>query len=244
MSFFSLKVGQFLYDYVYPIYQPLYFAYKRYSEKFEIELLRKNIQRGNNVVDIGANIGFYTRILADIVGENGKVVAFEPDKINFQKLKDNTKHLKNVVLENMAVANHTGNIKLYFSELNVDHRTYPISDTSRCVEIPCVRLDDYFTKNGFIDFIKIDIQGFEPFAFEGMKNIIQQNRKIKLLSEFWPYGLTKAGSSAEKYYSELKDYFSKVYLIKDKNLIELTTDILKELPVSEQQYFNVFCTND
>ncbi len=244
MASVALKLGQWMYDYAYPVYLPFYFAYKKYTEKFEIDILRQSIKKGSVVIDIGANIGFYTKILADIVGESGKVYAFEPDKKNFQKLKNNTKHLKNVVIENLAIAEHTGKIKLYLSDLNVDHRTYPLNEKAKCIEIPCVRLEEYFTTIPSISFIKMDIQGFEPFALEGMKKIIQQNKDIQLLSEFWPYGLLKAGSSAEKYFSELKVYFSKIYLLKDKTLSELTAEGLKELPVSEQYYFNILCKND
>ncbi len=244
MASVALKLGQWIYTYAYPLYLPLYFAYKKYAEKFEIDILRQSIKKGSVVIDIGANIRFYTRILADIVGESGKVYAFEPDSKNFQKLKNNTKHLKNVVVENFAVADHTGKIKLYLSDLNVDHRTYPLNEKAKCIEISCARLDEYFTTHSLIHFIKMDIQGFEPFALEGMKSIIQQNKGIQLLSEFWPYGLLKAGSSAQKYFSELKLYFSKIYLLKDKTLVELTADRLKELPVSEQHYYNILCKND
>ena len=69
-------------------------------EEFETELVSKEISKNDVVVDIGANIGYYTLIFAKLVGENGKVFAFEPDPSNFALLKKNVElnGFRNVVL--------------------------------------------------------------------------------------------------------------------------------------------------
>ena len=72
--------------------------------------MKKYIRKGAIVLDIGANIGFYTKILSELVGDNGKVYAFEPDKTNFGYLMKNAGHLKNVVFINKAVSDKTGKI--------------------------------------------------------------------------------------------------------------------------------------
>lgn len=56
------------------------------------------------MLDIGANIGFYAAIISKIVGENGKVICFEPDITNFNYLKENTKKNKNIFIYNKAVS--------------------------------------------------------------------------------------------------------------------------------------------
>ena len=56
-------------------------------EENETALIKKEIEQGNIVLDIGANIGYYTLIVAKLVGKNGKVFAFEPDPTNFALLK-------------------------------------------------------------------------------------------------------------------------------------------------------------
>ena len=149
------------------------------------------------VVDVGANIGIYTAILVRIVGEKGKVYAFEPSPHNFNLLKKYNKS-NNVTLVQAAVGDTTGEIVLYVSDkLNVDHQTYETDEIRQKINVLSYRLDDYL-KNEKVDFIKMDIQGFEYHALLGMKNILRNNANIKIFMEFWPYGLIKAGSSPEK----------------------------------------------
>ncbi|GAB4209241.1 MAG: hypothetical protein Fur0023_21410 [Bacteroidia bacterium] len=142
----SLKIGEWMYQNMYGLYKPLYFFYKKRTEKFEIDLIKKNIRPGDVIIDIGANIGFYTMIFSKIVKEKGKVFAFEPDPKNFHRLKKNTKHLGNVIVENKAISNQTHTIKLYSSELNVDYRTYAHSDSQSYTEVQAVSLDDYLRR--------------------------------------------------------------------------------------------------
>lgn len=234
----SLRAGEWLFNNVYFLYQPLYFVYKRKNEKFEIELIKQKVKAGDVVIDIGANIGFYTKIFSKLVGENGCVYAFEPDKKNFQKLKYNTQHLSNVVIENKAVAGETGKIKLYVSELNVDHRTYPSTDTTHYVEIDAVSLDDYFKNNEKINLIKMDIQGYEYHALQGMKKILQQP-SLTLFSEFWPYGLKQSGTTAEAYINFLKQFFSKIHLIHQHSIQDINSVKIHELPFKHNIYFNI-----
>ena len=61
-------------------------------EPYETQLILRQAKVGGTVIDVGANIGYYTLILADKVGKNGKVYAFEPDKINFEILEKNIKY--------------------------------------------------------------------------------------------------------------------------------------------------------
>ena len=89
----KIKFGNFLFKYAFSIYKPLYKVFKNKQDAFEIDLLKKHIQKNNVVLDIGANIGFYAAIISKIVGENGKVICFEPDITNFNYLKENTKRL-------------------------------------------------------------------------------------------------------------------------------------------------------
>jgi len=60
---------------------------KKIFEKFETELVKQEIHDGDTVLDIGANIGYFSLIFSKIVGNNGRVYAFEPDPNNFKILK-------------------------------------------------------------------------------------------------------------------------------------------------------------
>src|SRR3954471_15548180 len=139
----SIKLGDFLYKNAFPVYNFIYPYFKKRQDKHELSLLHQYIQRGDVVLDIGANIGFYTKILSELVGSTGKVYAFEPDKTNFSYLKKNTANLNNVMLINKAVSDSTGKITLYQSELlNVDHKTYPTDHYTHKTEIDCTTADD------------------------------------------------------------------------------------------------------
>jgi FkbM family methyltransferase len=159
-----------------------------------------------NILDVGGNIGFYTILFSRLAGDNGTVHVFEPDSMNYCHLKKNTTQLKNVILNNCAVGERSGAIGLYHSQdLNVDHQTYDSGEGRPFIKVPCVSIDDYFTNNETVDFIKIDIQGFDYFAVKGMQETIKRSNKVKIFGEFWPYGLHKAGVIPSEYLKVLKD---------------------------------------
>lgn len=157
-------------------------------EPIETELFKTKIKEGNVVLDMGAHIGYYTLIAARIVGDRGMVYAFEPDIDNFNTLQKNIEinGYKNVKLIQGAVSNKTGKAKLYLSEDNKgDHRIYDSHDNRNFIEIETIRLDDYFKNNtSKIDFIKMDIQGAEWAAIQGMPDLLKKNEGIKIITEF------------------------------------------------------------
>lgn len=69
----------------------LEFLIKPHHEEFETEIFKKEIKKGDTVLDLGAHIGYYTLLAAKLVGEKGKVFAFEPEPTNFALLKKNIK---------------------------------------------------------------------------------------------------------------------------------------------------------
>lgn len=153
------------------------------------------------VVDIGANIGFYTKVLSKLVGQSGEVHAFEPDPENFKRLEKNLAGFKNVFLNPNACASTNTQIQLFRSKnLNVDHHCFETEEIRESVEVKAVSLDDYF-KNLAIspDFIKIDVQGFDYSVLSGARQIIKNSSELKILGELYPYGLRRAGSSANEY---------------------------------------------
>lgn len=152
-------------------------------EKLETQLVKKEIWMGDVVLDIGANIGYYTLIFAKLVGENGKVYAFEPDPTNFALLEKNVKTngYENVILEQKAISNKNGKVKLYLGEDNkASHTIFDTHDNRQSIEIEAIRLDDYFKNyDGGIDFIKMDIEGAEGYAIQGMALLLRKTKKNK-----------------------------------------------------------------
>jgi FkbM family methyltransferase len=201
-------------------------------EEFETKIVKEKIKKGDVVLDIGANIGYYTLIFAKLVGEKGKVFAFEPDPTNFSILKKNIEinGYKNVVLAQKAISDKNGKIKLYICEDNRgDHRIYDSHNNRQSIEIEAIRLDDYFKDyNGNINFIKMDIQGAEGGATQGMSNILQKNN-LKVISEFWPMGLKKFGIDPEEYLKLLTSSGFRIYEVDEQRKEVIMTDIQKLL---------------
>lgn len=241
---FSIQLGNFLYKHAYALYEPMYGAFKRKQDAFEIQLLRKHIKEGHVVIDIGANIGFYASILSRLVGDSGLVFCLEPDATNFRHLQNRVKNLPNVMAHQKAASAHTEPIKIYTSkELNVDHRTYKPEEYEWEFEIDAVSVDDFLKSqnHSFIDFIKIDIQGYEMQAIKGMENTLRYNPAIKIISEFWPYGLKAAGSSVSEYFAYLVHMGFTVEILDKQGLKSLNAAEVKAMEnLGKEHYFNIF----
>jgi len=239
---FSIQLGKFLYKNAFPLYNSLYPVFKRKQDARELELIGSIVKQGFNVLDIGANIGFYTEVLSKLAGPKGCVHAFEPEATNFKYLLHNCEQFKNVKLINKAVSNKTGPIKIYLSKmLNVDHRTYPVDDAAEVMEIDATSIDDYLKMNNIsqIDFIKMDIQGFEMAALKGMEKTLKNNPEVKIITELWPYGLKKAGSSVFEIVDFANSEKFNIYLVTPNQLQLLTKEMVKELKEEEKSYYNI-----
>lgn len=155
-------------------------------EPFEIELVRHLVKEGDTAIDIGAMIGCYTLVFAKLVGETGRVFAFEPELENYRILKKNIEinGYKNTKLAYMAVSDTDGEAKLYVNDGNLGMHTLGIRKGEKAINVRTVRLDTCFRKSGRIDFIKMDIQGAEGLALKGMEEILQRNKQIKLIMEY------------------------------------------------------------
>jgi FkbM family methyltransferase len=142
-----------------------------------------------------------------LVGEHGVVYAFEPDESNFQRLERLTKKLGNVKRANVACGGKNENASLYRSkEMNTDHQVYESGEWREIVIVKMVTVDDYLRdEKDDIGFVKIDVQGYDCFVWRGMKKTLCRSRETLVIGELWPFGLRKAGSSADQYLSEVEN---------------------------------------
>ena len=212
------RLGNKLYEHCYPAYHPLYALWKALSDRRERALLRRLIRPGMTVVDVGANIGIYTRFLSGLAAASGRVHAFEPAPSNYKRLQENAEHFTNASLNQAAVGDRSGSIRLFVSnDLNVDHRTFDSGDGRKAIDVPVISLDEYFTPGHRIDFIKIDVQGYEMSVLQGAKRVLAENRNIKVLMEFWPYGLAKAGVAPSSVIELIKSLGFEIRTTSDPN---------------------------
>lgn len=240
----SFRLAEYLFKNAFPVYKVLYKRFKFRQDADEIAYLKKEIRKGDIVLDIGSNIGFYAEIISDLVGPEGKVHCFEPDRTNFAHLTKRVGNRKNVVLNNAAVSDKPGKLTIYTSHrLNVDHRTYKPEEYDSSYEVNAINIDDYLKEHWNVNFIKIDIQGYEMAAFIGMKQTLEHNSNLKILTEFWPHGLRSAGSSAEELLLYMKSPGFTAYLNDNGTLTELTPSTLSKVGTGENDFCNVVFKN-
>ena len=194
---------------------------KEIHEPFETKLIENIINNGDFVIDVGAHIGYYTLFMAKLVGENGKVFAFEPHPLNFKILKKNIElnNYQNVIFENKAVSNKNGKTNLYISKKNSGmHRIHPSKYCEEKIPVDLVKLNDYFQQSVLnkICLIKIDAEGSEFEVLKGMSNALK-NSQIKILMEFVPEHLIEHGTQPSEMLNFLSEHGFKIFYI-DENI--------------------------
>lgn len=192
-------------------------------EKNEIIFVKKIVKKNMNVIDIGSNIGLYTLLFSLLVGDKGKVYSFEPEPNNFRLLNKslNINQIKNVILSNIAISDQKGSSNFNVSSINSgDNRLNSKSFYHYDITVNKDKLDNVLLNSPKIDFIKIDIQGGEFDAFQGMKNIIKLNKKLIILAEFDIKIIKHGNISLFKFIDFLKTNFPFVYVYSHK-LIKL-----------------------
>jgi FkbM family methyltransferase len=181
------------------------------------------------ILDVGANQGLYTLLLADLV-RPGKVFAFEPQPILYQQLVSNVavNKVDNVVCHNLAVSSSASRLTLRPGSMNWGDNRIVIgpASTPEQIEVNAVPLDDRFADQT-VDFLKIDIQGWEAEALFGARRLLERNLNLIVMFELWPYGLLKAGSSAELLLGFLRTLGFHLWRIRRERLVNFE---LKDLP--------------
>lgn len=206
----------------------------------ETELVKKEIKEGSAVIDIGANMGYYTLLFAKLVGKKGKVYSFEPEPNNFALLKKNISinNYHNVNIQQKAVSNTNKKINLYLSKKSTgQHTIAPSRFCDKKIQVKSIRLDDDINEK--IDFVKIDVEGAEYHVLSGMKNILK-NQKIKLLLEFQTKNLQEHSTAPDDFFNFLEaEKFKIFYINKKTNSFEPL--INKDDIIQSEMAQNLFC---
>jgi len=200
------ETGNLLYNISPMGYRFLYRLYKNLSDREERKLIRSMLKPGMTALDIGANIGMYSLFLGGLVGSNGRVLAIEPGPENFERLRQAVNHMPNINAIHAALAEKNGQLRLFLSEiLNVDHHTYDDGEGRPFVLVEAIALDEHIPIGRPIHFVKIDVQGAELAVLKGAKRMLRENHDVKILFEYWPYGLRAAGHEPSDLLSFLQD---------------------------------------
>ena len=241
----AIKIGNFLYHRSFPLYNRLYPVFKKRQDAVEIAWMRRLVRPGSHVLDIGANIGFYTLLLSELIGSEGHVHAFEPDAINFKRLSAMAGHKSNITLVPKAVSDRSGKLLIYTSpQLNVDHRTYKVANYKETIAVDGMSIDDYVGGRFRVDFIKMDIQGYELHALRGMERTVIANPAIVIFSEFWPYGFRLCGTNASLVYDYIRSLDLQMWLPERDKLRLVSPTTVEEFQEIETVYYNVILSKE
>ena len=216
--------------------------------ELDTQIVKNEIRPGDVVIDVGANIGYYTLIFAKLVGNMGKVIAFEPEPKNFEILKKNISinKLTNVILEQKIVSNTNKKTKLFLANSGiVGHHTNPTKNSTNFIEVDSITLDDYLVKNNMskkINFLKIDVEGAEIKVLEGAKTILR-NDKIKIFTEFNRLAIEKLGMKPKTFLSLLTENNFKFFLpnYKINNISETNVNELLTSNETILENLNILC---
>ena len=143
----------------------------------------KTTNKAPIIIDCGSNIGFSV-IFFKFLYPNSTILAFEPEPKTFEKLKKNViaNHLHRVHLHNLAITNQQGDIDYY-----VDSKTgsessssFPESGLKSKMKVKATTLSKYIKTLKLIDFMKIDIEGYEYLVFKNLakKNLLKNQREM------------------------------------------------------------------
>lgn len=179
------------------------------------------IKKGATCIDIGANVGMYSVICSKYAGQNGKVLAFEPSTQTYRALYNviNGKimSLSNVQLFNMALGDKDANVDLIFSYENNGRIMDPLTRIGNSQgNIKMTTLDRIITSLNIerVDFIKIDVEGFEFNVLKGAVNVISKFHPL-ILMEVDNQWLERYSSSSKNICNFLEQFAYKPFVLKD-----------------------------
>lgn len=216
-------------------------------ERYESELFRSKIKPGMTIIDIGANLGYYTAIASRLAGEQGSVLAFEPEPNFFKLLSRNISRndLKNVINFELAIAEKTGLTNLYLSNDNKGHNSIINSEELKnSVQVKTTTLDDFLASHKItkVDMIKMDIEGAEILALEGMKNTLMKHLPLLFL-EFSPNSIIKINRNPIDLLSTLQEIGYSIFEInKAHHQLDNIVNFQKFIEsIPKGKYADIYC---
>lgn len=152
------------------------------------QAMARILQPGMIAVDVGANVGYYTLLMANVVGAEGRVVALEPNprlaELLRQTLSVNGFDSK-VTLDTRAASLESGH-SIQFIIPKGRPMNAAIGDSAsegdQIIRTQTIRLDQALPEK--VDFIKIDVEGAEQLAWQGLQKTLDANPRIKIFLEF------------------------------------------------------------
>lgn len=203
-------------------------------EEAERKIIKRFVNPGMVVFDIGANIGLYTTIMAKQVKDEGHVFSFEPYSSTGDYLYYNValNELNNVTVEGLALTDADGQMDFYifpegedvYNSLGAQKRDVEKTKAVRKIQVQVSKLDSYCKKNKIerINFIKLDVEGAEEKVFEGGREVFKAMSPI-IITEIYEKSAVQCGCSGVRMLKNFRQLGYFIYSIDEKsNLNKLT----------------------
>jgi FkbM family methyltransferase len=159
------------------------------------EALWRLIRKGDHVVDVGANIGYMTSIMAVRAGESGRTIAFEPHPLLSDSLCRNLAlwarnpygvEIGTIDVRPHAVSERDGEVHLHIPAdfSSNSGLAFVVDDPTPCdLPVQCVRLDSAFDEYASIDLLKVDVEGHELAVFRGAERLLSRGQVRDIVFE-------------------------------------------------------------
>ncbi|MGH9195362.1 MAG: FkbM family methyltransferase, partial [Acidimicrobiia bacterium] len=196
--------------------QMLIGTYERETQLAVRDLLRP----GDIVVDVGAHIGFFTKLFSKAVGDSGLIYALEPHPTTFQTLVHNCRKQRNVRFLQAAASAISGEVEFYESDTSTGSNSLipTRSVHHRQFRVPAVALDDIL-RGTKVRLVKIDVEGAELEVLSGMRDLIAHADSLTLIVEFFPPVWESRGFAADHLIDTLEEsQFHLCYIRSDGKL--------------------------
>lgn len=216
---------------LYPQGQIAELLYTRGFERTELALMMQFLKPGMGVVDIGANIGLYTIAASKRVGADGTVIAFEPSRESWERLRANLslnhvtsadvvkKALADKVRADMMIKRDPGyrDGDRYLATRKMEN--VPASGKSEDAGdgevVPVTSLDHYLyverSSSPRVDFVKMDVEGGEYAVLRGARRFLKENFATVIMFECTSQGCRCAGCTQEEVFDFLRELGFGVY---------------------------------
>lgn len=160
-------------------------------ERPEGDLIKTYLHKGDTFVDVGAHVGYFSAMAAQLVGLEGSVIAIEPAEENATLLAMNLESYTNCIMICAAAWKKNALLELYCSSINSgDNRLFDHADSIPPVNVPAFSLDGLGLKR--LDVLKLDAQGTDHIILSGARNTINICKPL-IIVEWWPEGIRRYG---------------------------------------------------
>jgi FkbM family methyltransferase len=190
-------------------YSSLIVYIKNFRDPAIQKFMEQRLKEGSIYVDAGANIGTYTVRASPLVGQTGKVIAIEAHPRTYQYLQKNieTNNLKNVEPVPVALGAEHGSIEMAYTDANAGE-THVAVGKEKSVSVPVRTLDTVLAelRVTHVDYIKIDVEGFEYSLLQGAKKIIAASENVVIQTELEEKHANRYGHSVREIIEFLKSF--------------------------------------